>query len=805
MNWVSLIGGDRAASLANLRFEFGSPFTLLTGILILLLVSVGLGLLYYRRLSNVKGTAKPGLLALRVFAWLLVAFLLLNPALVGEKFDPGQNYVLLLFDDSRSMRIPIKPGQSRGAALREQYAAASAEFEGVLQQRYAVARYAFGERTQRIESVDDLRFAQRETRIEEGVVKALKDFEGIAVAAVIVFSDGISQPSTTSVRRDEFGQVPVLTVAVGDAKAWKDLALGELQVSRSFGDGRPVRVKVNVHGTGLADQTAVVELLQENRVVATRTLQFNQDQETQSLRLEATPDEKGWLIYKARVRLDSQDADSVGVSRTDVDWVPENNQIRFLVDNRERKYRLFYFSGRPNWEHKFIQRAISEDPQFEWVSVLRISAAKRKFVYRGKRSSMVNPLFDGFDKALMDQPRYDESVFLRFGGDSELAGRGYPEDSKEMFTYDMMVMGDIKANFFAQSQLALTRDFVRKRGGSLLMLGGPFSFSEGGWRGTVLESVLPVMMSQPPSPEQRLDNLSRKFKVKPTLEGNLSGVWALNTNAEKDASLWEGLPDLAGLHGFTLTRVGSTVMARAETDSPGWQDTPVFASQRYGEGRTAIMATVATWPWTMHTDREDPRHGQIWRQLIRHLVADVPKPLQLIFDEENAVEGNVLDFKIQVRDEAFEPKSGARVSLVLLEPDGAEQALPVEEGLEEVGRYGSQWTPKQPGLHRLTMNVSDSEGRPLGTVESAFWAQVDDREFRQAASQPEALQRLAENHGGMAFGLNDLAKIPDRIPWTQAHLAETVRLPIWHFPGFFILLAIIWCLEWYWRRTKGHA
>jgi len=804
MNPIAWLGGDRAATLANLRFEFGPPIGILLGVLILVAIAVLVGWRYYLQLRNQRGQSIWGLVFWRVLAWTLVAFLLLNPALVGEKFDPGQNFVLLLFDDSRSMRIPISQGLSRGEQLRQAYREASADFEAVLGQRYSLACYGFGERTQRIEGIDELTFAQRETRLEEAVANALNDFDGISVAGVIVFSDGISQPVAASDEVRRFGGVPIMTVGIGDLSSWKDLALGDLRVSRSFGDGRPVRVQVNLSAAGLNGRAGVVELFQEERLLTQQDVRFTKDREIQNVRLEATPDEKGWLVFKVRARLKSQSSDAVGVAKTGEDWVPENNQMRFLVDNRDRNYRLFYFSGRPNWENKFIQRALTSDPQFELISVLRISAAERKFVYRGKRSTMVNPLFEGFD-SLQDQPRYDEAVFLRFGGDAELAGRGYPEDAEEMFTYDLMVLGDIEAGFFSQSQLALTREFVRKRGGNLLMLGGPYSFSEGGWRGTVLESIWPVMLEQPTGPEGRLENLTRKFHMRPTLEGNLSGVLSLSADSRKDEALWRDLPELAGLHGFSISRVGATVMARSEGDGPGNQDLPIFASQRYGLGRTAIMATVATWPWEMNTEPDDPRHGRIWRQMIRHLVTDTPKPLQLLFDEESAVEGNPLALRMVVRDDQFEPKTGARISLDLLDPSGAVHPLAVEESLEEAGRYLAEWTPRDPGLHRLTMKALDAQGKPLGDIEEAFWAPVDDREFRHAASQPKALQQLAQANGGEYFALTDLARIPDRMPWTKNHIADTVRLPFWHFPGFFLILVFVWCLEWYLRRKRGHA
>ena len=62
----------------------------------------------------------------------------------------------------------------------------------------------------------------------------------------------------------------------------------------------------------------------------------------------------------------------------------------------------------------------------------------------------------------------------------------------------------------------MLEDFVDVRGGGLLALGGPRSFSEGGWAGTPLGDALPVVLDRgsrgPPYPPAEL-------VVKPTRAG----------------------------------------------------------------------------------------------------------------------------------------------------------------------------------------------------------------------------------------------------------------------------------------------
>ena len=73
--------------------------------------------------------------------------------------------------------------------------------------------------------------------------------------------------------------------------------------------------------------------------------------------------------------------------------------------------------------------------------------------------------------------------------------RAFPKSRAELFQYRAIVLGSIEASFFTHDQLAMLADFVNVRGGGLLMLGGRRSFAEGGYAGTPLAQVMPVVIS----------------------------------------------------------------------------------------------------------------------------------------------------------------------------------------------------------------------------------------------------------------------------------------------------------------------
>ena len=69
------------------------------------------------------------------------------------------------------------------------------------------------------------------------------------------------------------------------------------------------------------------------------------------------------------------------------------------------------------------------------------------------------------------------------GSPDELVG-GFPKTREELFAYRAIILGSVEAASFSPEQLRMLADFVSKRGGGLLMLGGRRSFAEGGWAGT---------------------------------------------------------------------------------------------------------------------------------------------------------------------------------------------------------------------------------------------------------------------------------------------------------------------------------
>jgi uncharacterized membrane protein len=543
------------------------------------------------------------------------------------------------------------------------------------------------------------------------------------------------------------------------------------------------------------------------RILQSRTVQFDSADDNPWVRFEFKPESEGRIVYTVRANLIGTPVTAAASDRPEEaggDLIAENNARSFLLDTTPETYRIFYFSGRPNWENAFVRRALGDERQLSFTSHIRISEAEKKFVFRGKQSSMSNRLFEGFDSSEVEPPRYDEAVFLRFGNEAEPLSEGYPTREVDLFEYDLVIWSDIEYEFFNQEQIRQTREFVRKRGGTLLLLGGPGGFSEANFAGTLVEGLLPVLLSRSSSRgrNQSAVRAPEEWRVSPTLEGEISGALSLAVNPDLSQQVWDGMPPLSGVNPFAAIRPGATVAAKAVRDE---NSRPLYVYHRYGEGRTAALATGTTWLWKMERPPDDTVHERIWRQMIRDLVRDAPDPVRLLTRRDAYASEETSELEFEARDRNFNPREALQIHIEVTEPDGGALRLPIDESLEIPGLYRAAWTPRSPGVHTLRFTARDDDGSVIGEREDHLFVEDDLGEYFDAKPDLAELETLTRDTGGRVLTLEELASAVQFIPWTPPASVDPLRFHLWHLPPFYGLLTGLLCVEWFLRRRRGWA
>ena len=146
--------------------------------------------------------------------------------------------------------------------------------------------------------------------------------------------------------------VPVFTVGVGRETLARDIQIGRVSTPRIALKGTTLMIDVIITQTGFAGKTVTLDVEDEGRIVgiaageAARTTARRRRRACGSRVGDAGP-----RVFRFRV------APQAG------ELVTENNAREALIDVRDRREKILYFEGEPRSEMKFIRRAVHDDPE----------------------------------------------------------------------------------------------------------------------------------------------------------------------------------------------------------------------------------------------------------------------------------------------------------------------------------------------------------------------------------------------------------------------------------------------------------
>ncbi len=745
-------------------------------------------------------------LALRGLGIGLLVLTLLDPQWVVSRAKRGANIVAVLADNSRGLDITETGAeQSRAAAMQRTLVAPVTPWREDLEREFQLRSYSFDRELRRVADFGQL--DHRGDRSDLGVaLRQLRDrLSDQPLAGVLLFTDGNATDLTIELA-DLDNLPPVYPVVVGQPGRVRDLRITRADLRQTAFDDAPVSVRAAIAGTGLTGDDVSVEVIAIDQgagaaLPAARSLPLDSTGAENETTFEWRPSGSGIQFYTLQAQLTQ---DPAGASEASI----LNNRRHVMVDRGQPAYRILYIGGRPNWEFKFLNRALAEDPQLDLVALLRLARREPKFEFRGRAGESNNPLYRGFDRDTDAAPRYDEPVLTRINPrDEEELRAGFPRTAESLFAYDAVILDDVEADFFDANQQMLLRRFAAERGGGLLFLGGVDSLENGGYADSPLAAALPLYLdrraSTTPRGELRWD-LSREGWVEPWMR--------ILPNAEDERNRLADMPAFLIANGLSAAKPGATVLATL-SDNDG-RTYPGLAAQRFGAGRVVAVAVGDLWRWGLHDATGQADLARFWRQLSRWLVTDVPQRVDLAITPD-ATAPEAMRLRVNVRDEAYRPLDLARVVLTIEHVPGtgdpAQNAftsveLTAEPEVDAPGRYTARFTARDPGGYRVTAAVTDRAGKLIGTDVGGWVNDPLTAEFASLEPNTTLLNALAARTGGQVIQLDDeaaLGALADTLARSPAPITESRSSPLWHNGFVFILMLGCWLAEWGWRRWKG--
>jgi uncharacterized membrane protein len=429
-----------------------------------------------------------------------------------------------------------------------------------------------------------------------------------------------------------------------------------------------------------------------------------------------------------------------------------------------------YFEGEPRFEVKFVRRAVADDENLRVVVLQR--TAEDKFY----RIDVENP---------------DELV------------AGFPSTREELFRYHGLILGSVEASFFTHDQLSMIADFVSRRGGGLLALGGRLAFARGGYAGTAVAEALPVHIDAGGGSDT--SGFFAEVSVEPTPLGRAHPVTQLAPSMDASEKRWSDLPPVSMLNPVRDIKPGASTLLvgrGGESRDP----LVVLAYQRYGRGKTLAFPVQDSWIWQMHADipLEDQTHETFWRQLLRWLVTDVPNHVSVAASADRVERDGVVSVTAEVSDSGYVKLNGADVTATVTSPSGTERRVPMEWTVARDGEYRAAFVADEDGLYDVRVDAQHS-GVPLGGGTSYVHAGDLQSEFFGAEMRESLLERIADETGGGFYTPETVDALPEDVSFTESGTTIQERRDLWDMPVLFLALLALIGAEWGYRRYRGLA
>jgi uncharacterized membrane protein len=839
-------GGVLAGTLAGawvVVYWGGGNATALWAALLGVEAAIAVGVFYCATYAHLGARRVAMLMALRCLAILALLLILFKPAISVTPAAQGFKPLLpILVDRSASMATVDSSG------LSDRYSEALAML-GVgrrrLEEHFRPVYYHFARGPQMAGTLEALsQLAPRgegtdATDIAAAIRAAGSRDENSSLAGIVLMSDGNHNGSSSPEDAAREAGVPIYTVGIGSSEqgpgGGKNIGLVSVDAPMEAVKNNVTTITARVRMTGFASIPGEIRLMEEgvDQPCDTQQLWTSKADDTLTIKLKWTPRDSGTGVppvspsaHPERKETEEthgrdahatedhgQDAHATSVRKLRV-VVPPNPAETITDDNNadlhvvvaEPKIRVLYIEGAMRSEYKYLKRMLDTDQNVQFGSLVRVSG--NSFWAQGSIGGPAR----GAAGATLDH---------------------VPSSDADFGMFDVLILGSLDRTFLTSEQMARIAKFVND-GGGLLMIGGQNSFGPGGFEGTGIEQVLPVMVGGRGAAQETtrfVPQLTAQGAAHPIFEG-IADYFSGPGGAKPKEGL-APLPELLGCVAVASAKQGAATLAVHPTRSNAGGPLVVLAVQQFGAGRSAAFTPDTTWQWylPLRSLGADSPYNRFWGQMVRWLANVQTKSrtasgsVLLRVDHSYMQIGQRLHIICRVQDAAGQLPADATVSCTIT-PQGTEdhgrdahathgqdghgtdngQAVSMPLGSTgSDGLYEGEFTPPASGKYAVKVAATLSGGKAAGEDELAVLVAPYSSEMQNLSRNSELLGKLSELSGGRYADIGGFADLVDQIIDRQKGKAVATPEPqvhhLYNFVLLFVIFAALVTSEWLLRRS----
>ncbi len=383
---------------------------------------------------------------------------------------------------------------------------------------------------------------------------------------------------------------------------------------------------------------------------------------------------------------------------------------------------------------------------------------------------------------------------------------GLPDAEADLFRYDVIILGDIPRSYFrAGSDTGETRmqrlvEFVGRRGGGLVTLGGYAAYAAGQYQDSALAGILPFVVEPTDKPQ-----VPKPFKAVPTAIGLSHPLMQLAFEPEANRDAWFELPTLDGCNRVERLKPGASLLAVREMPAPdgpgGTGILPVIGIQNVGKGKVLSLAMDTTWRWEMKRPLEgEDYYRRFWGNVVRHLAPDPrigPNGPQVLAYQSQTPVGQTITLATRLVDPVYQPIREANLAVKVTRPSGRASHIYPRDGRNAPGLYEYAIALDEPGRWKVEVTHNDK------TATEEFVAGESDDELDDPRARPQAMAELAKATGGRAFTPDEAATGLADLPIAPRRITQTATIALWNLPVTMVLLIALVALDCFIRKRRG--
>lgn len=611
--------------------------------------------------------------------------------------------------------------------------------------------------------IEKLASAGGQTAVGDALRSVVARKRGQPMAGIVLITDGANNSGSDPLAAAQIAKdarIPLFIYGVGITSP-KNLLVGNIFAPEISFVKDDVPVTVRVKSQGVVGARVILKMVDANgqeEKVDEKDVSFDGDNEP-AVALKFTPKVKGDFTLKAMV--EPTDPGVVELTKDD----NETSQTLKVIDS---KIKVLLVDQAPRWEFKYLAAQLIRDRRID-VKILLVEGSP------GLTRTKDSPYIEKF-----------------------------PEDKKELFKYDLLVLGDVDPRIFSAGQLEGIEEFVAKFGGGLAVIAGKKN-NPWGYRKTPIEKMLPVElevgvggMGVGTGGEEAND---KPIKLELTAAGKRAPMLRLAADEVTSERLWAKLPPIFWVAPVARAKPAAEVFLQdpSVNRSTRFGKMPVVAAQQYGMGQVMWIGTDNTWRW--RKNKGDEQYVTLWGQVIQRLalphLLGASKRTQLTLDKKEYVTNEKVNLYARLYTEAYTPITQEKVKGYITET-GPDDPRAKEIILRPL--------PDQPGMYRAEFNAPEKAAPYKLFVELDHGTLIDlpvsqpKMEPGENALNKELLENLAKATGGKFVREESLATLPDQIKAEEPKVRANLEVEFWTSPIYYAILLLVVASEWVLRK-----